>query len=374
MKITGLDVFRIDLPYVGEVYRLSNGRSYTSFEATIVEVKTDLGISGVGESTPFGSTYIAEHAGSVQAGIQLLAPAVLGLDPRCLDVVNATMDSHLVANPGAKTAIDIACWDIFGKSVGLPVCDLLGGRVEGSIPLISSISSDEPQTMRSQVARFRESGFKGHSIKVGASAVEGGPQLDAERIKSCLADKETDEWFLVDANGGLSVEHALRMLRLLPEHLDFVLEAPCASWAETHALRQKTSVPILLDELIQSDADLIHAVRHDLCDGVGLKVSKQGGLTAMRRQRDICAAAGLVMSVQETTGSEIAFSAIVHAAQSTPKHLLRCALDSRSMVSVSTAKFEAPIVGGGVQAPSLPGLGVTLDREMFGVPYYSVSV
>jgi len=372
MKITGVDVYSVNLPYSGEVYRLSGGRSYTSFEATIVEVHTDAEFTGFGESTPFGSTYIAEHAGSVRAGIELLAPTLLGKDPRCFDVINAGMDDSLVGNPGAKTALDVACWDIFGKSVDLPVCDLLGGRRDGSIPMISSISSDEPEHMRSQVLQYRQKGFMGHSIKIGASLAEGGPKLDADRIEACLADKMPGEWFLVDANGGLSVEHALRMLNLLPDKLDFVLEAPCASWAETYAVRQKAKVPILLDELIQSDTDLIHAIQNNLCDGVGLKVSKQGGLTAMRRQKDICTAAGLVMSVQDTTGSDIAFAAIVHAAQATPKHLLRCALDSRSMVALTTAKFDAPIVKGGVMAPSEPGLGIVPDRDCLGDPHFSI--
>jgi len=371
MKIAKIDVYAVELPYAGEVYRLSAGRSYTSFDATIVEIHTDTGLTGLGESTPFGSTYIAEHSGSVRVGIELIAPTLLGKDPRCLDVINATMDATLVGNPGAKTALDVACWDIFGKSVGLPVCDLLGGRREGKIPLISSISSDDPESMRSQVDLHRTNGFMGHSIKVGADISEGGPQLDADRIQACLADKVAGEWFLVDANGGLSVEHALRMLNLLPDNLDFVLEAPCSSWAETNVLRQKVSIPILLDELIQSDTDLIHAIQFGLCDGVGLKVSKQGGLTSMRRQRDICAAAGLVMSVQETTGSDIAFAAIIHAAQATPKHLLRCALDSRSMVTLTTAMFDAPITNGGVTAPAKPGLGLEPDRNCLGTPFLS---
>ena len=106
----------------------------------------------------------------------------------------------------------------------------------------------------------------------------------------------------------------------------------------------------------------------DACDGVGLKISKQGGLTASQRQRAIASAAGLVMSVQDTTGSEIAFAAILHLAQSTPRHLLRCALDPRSMVSTRIAAFDAPIVEGGAHAPELAGLGVTPDPAAIGAP------
>ena len=128
IRIARIDVFQVDLPYAGGVYRLSGGREYTGFDATIVRLGTDTGIEGWGESTPFGSTYIASHALGVRAGIAEIAPHLIGLDPRRVDRINDVMDAALVGHEHAKTALDVACWDVFGKSVGLPVCDLLGGR------------------------------------------------------------------------------------------------------------------------------------------------------------------------------------------------------------------------------------------------------
>ena len=80
----------------------------------------------------------------------------------------------------------------------------------------------------------------------------------------------------MDANGGLTPEMALRIFRLLPKGLDFVLEAPCKTWRETKSLRQRCDIPFSLDELIQQDEDLIHAITEDLIDGVGLKSPKLG--------------------------------------------------------------------------------------------------
>ncbi len=371
MKISSVDVYQVDLPYANGVYRLSGGRTYESFDATIVKVSTDTGIVGWGESTPFGGTYVAAHSKGVRTGLEELAPAVLGMNPAQLDRINDALDQCLVGHPAAKTPIDVACWDILGKATHMPVCDLLGGRVSGAIPLISSIGSDDPDAMRENVARHRTKGFMGHSLKIGSAAEEGGPALDAERIKACLSDKAHGEWFLADANGGLTVEHGLRLLELLPHGMDFVLEAPCASWTETLSLRRRSTVPILLDELVATEADVIQAIRTDACDGVGLKVSKQGGLTRLRRQRDICRSAGLVVSVQDTVGSEIAFAAVLHAAQSTPKQMLRCALDTRSMVAKTTALFDVVITNGGAEAPDIPGLGVGPDINVLGAPVAS---
>lgn len=366
MKITQIDVFQVDLPYSGGVYTLSGGREYRSFDATFVRISADDGLEGWGESTPFGSTYIAAHARGVRAGIAEIAPHLLGMDPRHVDRINDAMDAALVGHNHAKTPIDVACWDLFGKSVGMSVCDLLGGRTTTKMPVISSIFTGAPEEMRQRVGEHRQQGYRGYSIKVGDD-----PALDAARIEAALADRQPGEFFLVDANGRMTVESALRMLRLLPNRLDFVLEAPCATWRECVSLRRRTDIPIIWDELAMSDESVIQLIAEDAAEGIGLKISKNGGLTHCRRQRDICIAAGYTMSVQETTGSDIAFAAIVHMGQTVPKRLLRCVLECRDMVAVQTANGDFPIVEGCVIAPDKPGLGITPNLEVLGNPVAS---
>src|SRR5699024_4581725 len=85
MRIAAIDLFRAELPYSGGVYRLSRGRTYESFDAAIVRLTAEDGTQGWGESTPFGSTYVAAHARGTVAGIEELAPVVLGQDPRRVD-------------------------------------------------------------------------------------------------------------------------------------------------------------------------------------------------------------------------------------------------------------------------------------------------
>ena len=293
MKIAEIDVFQVHLPYSGGVYRLSGGREYAGFDATFVRVTTECGIEGWGESTPFGSTYIAAHGAGARAGIAEIAPNLLGKNPRQLDRIIETMDGWLVGHNHAKTPIDVACWDIFGKSVDMPVCDLLGGRTNQALPLIPSIYAGDPEDMRARVQIYREAGYRGHSIKVGSE-----PMLDAECIKASLADRKPGEYFIVDANGGL---------------------------------------------------------------------------TRCRRQRDICIAAGYPMSVQETTGSDIAFAAIVHLGQTVPEKYLRCVLDCRDMVSLKTADGDYVVENGFISAPQSPGLGVTPRMDVLGKAVLSYS-
>ncbi|MCJ8333000.1 MAG: mandelate racemase/muconate lactonizing enzyme family protein [Epibacterium sp.] len=368
MKINKIELFEIHLPYSGGSYELSGGRIYTGFDSVIVCLTTDTGLEGWGESTPFGSNYIAAHARGVRAGIEEIAPHLIGRDPREVDRINDAMDEALTGHNHAKSALDLACWDVFGKSVDLPVFTLLGGSTRNRLPAISSIYAGVPEDMRNRVAEHRAKGFMGHSVKVGALDSEGGPALDAERITASLADRQPGEYFIVDANGGLLPETALRMLRMLPSELDFVLEAPCATWHETLSLRQRCDVPIILDELAQDDGDIAKLVRLDIADGIGLKISKAGGLTRARRHRDICQAAGLTISVQDTVGSTLSAASIFHMGATVPERYLRCVLDPRQMVTVQTGHFEAPIMDGGVVPPSEPGLGVRIDRDLLGSP------
>jgi len=337
VKIERIEVFQVNLPYAGGIYRLSGGREFQGFDATIVRITADNGLEGWGESTPFGSTYIAAHASGVRAGIAEMAPALIGLDPRRVDRVNDAMDAALVGHLHAKAPIDVACWDLFGKSAGLPVCELLGGRTDLKLPVISSIHA-------------------------------GDPVANAARIEAALTDRRPEEFFIVDANGGMSLEAALRMLRLLPPGLDFVLEAPCASRHECLSLRRRTNVPIFWDELATSETELIRMIAEDAADGIGLKVTKSGGLTRARRQRDMAIAAGYTLSVQDTTGSDIAFAAIVHLAQTVPEKWLRCALDCRSITEKKTAAGNYDVIDGCVTAPTEPGLGIDPLPEVFQSP------
>lgn len=374
MKIARIELYEVRLPYSGGVYRLSGGREYRAFDAAIVRVEADNGAEGWGESTPFGGTYIAAHARGARAGIEEIAPHLLGRDPRQTERIYDAMDEVLVGHAHAKAAIDAACWDLFGKSVNLPVCELLGGSTGAPMAMISSIYAGDPEDMRARVADHRKRGYLGHSIKIGALDSEGGPGLDAERIRASLADRQPGEYFIADANGGLLPETALRMLRMLPQGLDFVLEAPCATWRETLSLRPRCPVPIILDELAQEDENVARLIAMDAADGIGLKITKAGGLTPSRRQRDICRAAGLTISVQDTTGSAIAFAAITHMGATVPPRLLRCILNCRDMVTLETARFDAPVRDGGVLAPDAPGLGITVNREVLGRPVQTWSL
>jgi L-alanine-DL-glutamate epimerase-like enolase superfamily enzyme len=118
---------------------------------------------GVGENTPLGSFYLPAFPEGTRAGIEVLAPHLIGRNPTRLNELNDHMDRVLKGHPYVKSAIDMACWDILGKVSQLPVCELMGGRYDyrdddGGIlhgyPLYRAISQRSADEMALNVAKY----------------------------------------------------------------------------------------------------------------------------------------------------------------------------------------------------------------------------
>ena len=362
MKIQSIRVFQFDYTLPG-IYKLSGGREFSTLDTTIVEMETDTGETGLGEACPFGVTYGSAHALGVRAGIEELAPRLIGMDPRDVERTNDLMDDVLPGLDYVKSALDMASWDILGKSTGLPLYQLLGGHNGKRLPLISSVSTGSPEEMLERVRGFRSKGYIAHSVKIG----DNDPSADVERVKIIMADRKPGEMYLLDANRGWTLDQALRFANLVGP-VDACIEAPCRTFRECREFRQRTGLPVSLDEHLTGPGVMVEALVQGGADVVNIKTTKVGGVTKARRIRDMCTEAGLAMSIQETGGSDIAFAALVHLAQSTRPALVSHVWDSRELAVESLASGGPAVHGGYVTASDGPGLGVSLDTSRVGKP------
>ena len=152
MRITGIRVWRVELPLHEGRYSWSNDNFVEVFDSTVVAIDTDAGLTGWGEVCPLGAAYLPAYANGARAGIQEIGPALIGLDPRELTQLNLVMDQTLKGHPYVKSALDMACWDLLGKASALPVTTLLGGRFGADFALYRAISQDEPEAMAAKTA------------------------------------------------------------------------------------------------------------------------------------------------------------------------------------------------------------------------------
>ena len=229
MKIARITVFQAELPFPNGPYYLSGGRLFESLDSTFVKIETDEDVTGWGESCPFGLGYGPAHGKGVRAGLAELAPFLLGQDPAKLDRINDLMDSVFPGIYSAKAAIDIACWDILGKSLGVSASTLLGGAHDKPVTLISSVSSGTPEEMAAKVRFFRDQGYTAHSFKIGG----GAPELDRARIAAIMAERPPGEMFFADANRGMTLDNALIVASAFPD-ANFGWEQPCETYRECH--------------------------------------------------------------------------------------------------------------------------------------------
>ena len=364
MRIVGLSLFQVDLPLYEGSYNWSGGKSVQVFDSTVVRLLTDDGLEGFGEVCPLGPVYLPSYAEGARTGIIELVPALLGLDPRQLDVVNRAMDTAMKGHAYVKSAIDVACWDILGKATGLPVSELLGGRVGPDFVLYRAISQESPEIMASRVAEHRSEGYRRFQLKVGADV-----ETDVERIRAVAAVLERGDVLVADANTGWLRHEALRVARAVRD-VDVYIEQPCASYEECLGVRRRIDQPFVLDECIDSVATLVRAHADAAADVVNLKISKLGGLTRARQARDLCVSLGLGMTIEDTWGGDIVTASIAHLAHSTPPRHLFTATDFNSYVTVETADGAPRRVDGRMSAPTAAGLGIRPKMDVLGDPVF----
>ena len=364
MNIRKISVFQIDLPLHEGSYNWSGGKSVQVFDSTVIRIETDEGITGHGEVCPLGPVYLPAYAEGARAGIQVLAPALIGEDPTQLAKLNLQMDTTLKGHPYVKSAIDMACWDILGQATGQPICNLLGGRYGEDFLLYRAISQEEPEAMAGKVAGYRAEGYRKFQLKVG-----GDPETDIERIRAVSAELQRGDVLVADANTGWLMHQAARVVRAVKD-IDVYIEQPCETFEECYSIRKMTDHPFVLDENIDGLPILLRANSMQAMDVVNIKISKFGGLTKARQARDLCVSLGIAMTIEDSWGGDIITAAISHLAHSTPSKLLFSSTDFNSYVTVSIADNAPQRKNGKLTASKAPGLGVTPKMDALGDPVF----
>ena len=362
MKITAINVFRTDLPLKEGRYNWSNDNSVAVFDATVVEIETDAGLAGYGESTPLGPAYLPAYAAGVRAGLGEIGPKLIGVDPTDLGTLNRRMDALLRGHPYVKAAVDNACWDILGQSAGMPVWKLLGGRAQQDLKLYRAISQEAPEIMARKIDGYRKEGYTKFQLKVG-----GNPDQDIARIRECREILAPSDLLIADANTGWTMHEAARVVAAVAD-LDVYIEQPCPTYEECLTTRRRTALPFVLDENIDGMQALLRGIEDHAFDAINLKISKVGGLTRARQMRDLCVATGVAMTIEDTWGGDFVTAAIAHLAQSTPEEFVLSTTDFNSYGTREIATGAPKRVNGMMRASDAPGLGCKPIREALGPP------
>ena len=363
MRISRVSVWQMDLP-LHTPYFLSGGRlRFDSLDSTIIRIDTDEGLSGWGEACPWGHTYLPAHGPGVRAGLGVLAPSVVGLDPRGLDHLNAVMDATLPGHPYVKSAIDIACWDIFGQAAGMPLWQCLGGHGATPVAVNSSISTGTPDEMIELIRTASAAGSRTPSAKRGGTDIAA----DIARINASAAALPDGESVTFDINRAWQPATAVQVLNSVASR-DWI-EQPCETLDQCAHVAERVPQPIMLDESMHGFQDHLEAWRRGACEGVKVKPNRLGGLTRARQVRDFGVSVGWQMHIEDVGGTALADTAAIHLAASTPDANRLASWLCHYHLALDPVPGQGARNSGGVAVPpSAPGLGVAPDETAIGAP------
>jgi len=369
MKISEIRVYQHDLAVADGLYQMSISQVET-LDTTVVEVVTDSGLSGFGETCPLGSAYQPQFAAGARAVIAEVAPSLIGMDPRLVGLINERMDVTLNGHNYAKAAIDVACWDLMGKATGARVCDLLGGahstEVHGeSVRSYWGIMPATPESTAAKAVELQDNGYTRLQVKTGGRPLAD----DVACVRAVAKVLRPGVPLTADANRGWTARDAIEF-SIACRDIPLALEQPCATLEEHRQLSGRISHPVFIDESAVDVATVITAITDGIAQGFGMKLSRVGGLTKLRAVRDICEAKGIPSTIDDTWGGDLTAAATIHMGSTVKPALYEGTWISEPYAEggyATTTPTIAP-VNGRIPLPTGPGLGVEPDLEVWGPP------
>jgi muconate cycloisomerase len=347
-------------PYVTALEK----QGLTEVHCVIIRMMTDDGLCGLGESNPFPG-FSDETPGSVMQIIRhSLGPAILGMDPGNLALLHARMDAVIPGSPFAKAPLDVAAYDLLGQAWGVPVYQLLGGRVRDRVPMIWPIGAGTPEeNVQEVLARIKE-GYRTLHVKLGAIS----PAEDVARIKAIRTAVGNDVFIMVDINQGWDRSTAIRTIRQLEQFNLSLIEQPVPAWdVESMAkIQAVVDTPLSADEALHSAHQVVELIRRGAARAFSLKTGKCGGLFRTRQIAATIEAAGLVCFVNSMIEMGISVAASLHLAASVPNlighgHALMSNLRIKEDILVD-GSFQYD--GRDILVPAdCKGLGVKINKE-----------
>ncbi|HTM56640.1 MAG TPA: enolase C-terminal domain-like protein [Pirellulales bacterium] len=365
MQITHVETYPVEVPIKRERWMISSLGQHRISRYLLVRVLTDTGIEGAGEAT-VTARWSGETVWSARAMVdRVLAPRVIGCDPADVEHIDRQMDAAAAHNWFAKSAIEMACWDIRGKAEGRPVHELLGGAVRSrAIRSRYSMGAYEPDHAAARARELVGLGFTTIKIKVGT-----GVAADIARVRAVREAVGSTIDLTVDANCGWSADEAIHAMHELEDCRLSLNEQPTpdGDYAAMARVRRETSVPVMADDMC---FNLVHArelVRNACCDVISVYPGKNGGIRKSREIVEFAARSGVSCSIGSNLELDIATAAMAHLVLACPNmDVERYPGDllGADYHEVRVAKNPVQIKGPITTIGELPGLGVEVDWNL----------
>lgn len=362
MKIRAVETIPVRVPILpGLAIRSGRGGTHDTSPFLLVKLHTDEGLVGLGEASCTPRWSGEDQVSAAHFIDAYFGPALIGRDPTRIEETSAAVFPIVAGNAFTKAAVEMALWDLAGKAAGVPVYELLGGKVRASVETKWSVSGRPPAEAAEIARRAKERGFRAMKVKVGLG------DDDFARVAAVREEVGPDVKLGVDANGGWG-EPAVAIAaieRLKPLGIAFVEQPVWAGDPEEMAVvRRAVGLPIVADESIYSLADARQLARAGACDVFSIYVGKSGGLGPAKAVADFALGQGIACTIGSNLELGVGSAAMIHLSVA---HRGIAAVDSPCDI-IGPLYYEDDILrepldlaGGRAVPPGGPGLGVELD-------------
>ncbi len=366
MKIRDIRATTVTVPLEAPL-RHANGCHWGRFVRTIVEVETDTGLIGLGEMGGGGE--------SAEAVFRAMKSYLVGHDPARLEEMR-----FLIANPTASlynnrtqvlAALEFACLDIMGQAWGVPVSEILGGRLRDSVPFAAYcfFRYSNPKTGESEVrtidqlvanalhlkARF---GFTSHKLKAGVFPQD----YELEAYKALAAALPGDS-FRFDPNGVWSTEQAIRFGQAISGIRNDYLEDPVYGLSGMRRTREMVRMPLATNTVVVNFEQLAANILDTAVDVILLDTTFWGGIRPCVKAAGICETFQLGVAVHSSGELGIQLATMLHLGAVIPNLSFAADAHYHHLTDDVIEGGLMPYKDGKIRVPDGPGLGVKLNRE-----------
>ncbi|MGH8662710.1 MAG: mandelate racemase/muconate lactonizing enzyme family protein [Burkholderiales bacterium] len=362
VRITRVETIALRIPLAVAV-KIAAGAKRDGVDILLVRLHTDQGMVGIGETQAWRRQGSAETLASLTEVIRThFAPLIVGRSPFELAAIMHALDEAVYHSLYAQAPISDALYDLQGKILGVPVYQLLGGKCRATVPscAVLFMMPALEQTLAGARA-FYERGFRSFVVKVGNDL-----GADIENVRAVREQLGNDVAIRVDANAGMRFDAALKLLRAIePYGIDAAEQLlPISDLDGMAELRHRVDIPMITDECVATDRDLLRVIEKRAATIAQTKVAKNGGIWNIRKLWHIADGAGMRIYPGNHPGTSIAVASVAHLAAAWPGGIL----DGPFTVGLHTLSEDVvtePIRLDGCAAvvPDAPGLGVTLDDD-----------
>ena len=362
MKIIEASVYTCAQPLKIPFRHASSGL-VTNLDGVYVKLTAEDGTYGFGEVRGNCSYFTGDTTGAVVSTIcTAIAPKLVGLEAENLNRIHQVIENSVVANTAAKDACDCAAYDLAGKLAGKPVYELLGGKLNDTLPSEENIPFMSVEEAKNRAAEILDSGCRFVKVRVGADDFG----YDKSRVKAvweviCDRGLEGEVVYSVDANQAWTARDAIRNINRLVDYGVSIVEQPVKYNSPIRLKELKDNCPVKLfgDECVATVEDFARYIEMGAIDGIHIKLIKCGGISNAVKLMTLAKAHEIDFMIGGMDEGMMAVAAAVQCGAIAETKLF----EVHGHVRIKEDPTSGLVVDGSiVKVPDGPGLGVTVDE------------